>query len=682
MSPSTTSVAIAVGAAAPVVANVTPGSTATIAVPAPVGTDTFVVTLYDADNAGGTALAAGTVTTDIVEGRANTVTIVCEGIVATLALTVAQPAPLYGLSQSIAMTLTAKDAGNSVIIAPGGYDNGPIEIADSDQSGHTQLQLGSAAPSGSVSVADPGATLSVVYDGSSAVTSATFTASMPHGATTMTPATAVITPENAQVLVDTANGSPTISPDILGGNLPAWVDNTQSYIAPAMATGGLHLLRWPGGSLADDYHWESPTSLCNGGYADEYSTFDAMMQDVAIPAKLDVAITVNYGSDAACTGPGTPSEAAAWVTYALNKNYNVPYWTVGNEVYGSWEYDLHTIPNDPTTYANAVTGTSGYYSMMKAANSSAKVGIVVGGPGYWGSWDKTVLPAAAGSFDFVEYHYYAQQGSGNYPGGVESDTYLLGKGVTDFANALTALRGEMTSYGVSSTVPIYLGELNSIVSTAGKQSVSITNGLFAGMAMAEAMKQTGVTMGTWWLAFGDCETAATGGNFSSSLYGWQNFGSYTLYSDQKSGCGTENSVTAGTPFPDGRAYAMLSQFAGTGATIRNVTLANSVSSARAYADVSGSNYNVLLFNLNEGASQTFSVQLQNAGVTQFTATQTTYGKAQYDLSKNNLWSGAVSSSLGSVGTTFYVTLPAWSINLISLVPVTDERHAVRRPSRN
>ncbi len=66
----------------------------------------------------------------------------------------------------------------------------------------------------------------------------------------------------------------------------------------------------------------------------------------AAPAKLRMAVTLNYGTNSACTGPGDPNEALAWVDHAVSTKAPVDYWTVGNEVYGAWETDLHTTPND------------------------------------------------------------------------------------------------------------------------------------------------------------------------------------------------------------------------------------------------------------------------------------------------------------------------------------------------
>ena len=58
---------------------------------------------------------------------------------------------------------------------------------------------------------------------------------------------------------------------------------------------------------------------------------------------MDVAVTVNYGSNRACSGGADPSEAAGWVQYANDtKHYGITWWTVGDEQFGSWETDRHS----------------------------------------------------------------------------------------------------------------------------------------------------------------------------------------------------------------------------------------------------------------------------------------------------------------------------------------------------
>ncbi len=76
---------------------------------------------------------------------------------------------------------------------------------------------------------------------------------------------------------------------------------------------------------------------------------------------------------------------------------------------------------------------------------------------------------------------------------------------------------------------------------------------------------------------------------------------------------------------------------------------------------------MMLFNLSATASTTVAVNLANAGSASYTATTQTYGKAQYDTSKNNVWTGPVSQSLGTVnGGKGSVTLPPYSMTVLKL----------------
>ena len=454
------------------------------------------------------------------------------------------------------------------------------------------------------------------------------------------------------VTVDASSAGITISPNVLGASLATWFDITKPFIEPSLANAGITLVRWPGGSESDNYHWANGGSVCqNGGYVYPTSTFDNVMQHDIIPANAIAAITVNYGSNAACNGGGDPNEAAAWVSYNKSHGYPARYWTVGNEVYGSWETDLHNPAHDPATYANAVA--TAYYPLMKAADSSAKIGVVVAGS-YDPAWDQIVLKNA--KYDFIELHYYAQAP------GKESDSYLLGQGVTDFSNAIAYVRNELASLGLSQSIPIYVGELNTVYANPGKQTVSITNGLFAGMALGEMMS-SGVPLSTWWIAYGSC---TIGGNTAASLYGWQNFGSYALFSDGLPDGGCGSTIAGGTPFPAARAYALASQYLSSGSATRSATLTASASNLRVYADTRGTGYGFMLFNLNQSASQTVVVSMTNASRTSFTGSQITYGKTEYDQSQNGLWPGPATTSLGTVGTTFTVTLPPWSMTVVQL----------------
>ncbi len=128
--------------------------------------------------------------------------------------------------------------------------------------------------------------------------------------------------------------------------------------------------RWPGGSESDNFHWESDglgPGACGGGYVNPASTFDNFVKDIVRPANLDLAVTVNYGSNPACTGGADPSEAAGWVAYANGtKHDGVAWWTVGNEEYGSWETDEHSKPHD-----------GGYALMLFNLNKTTSVDVPV-----------------------------------------------------------------------------------------------------------------------------------------------------------------------------------------------------------------------------------------------------------------------------------------------------------------
>jgi len=420
-----------------------------------------------------------------------------------------------------------------------------------------------------------------------------------------------------------------------------------------MQTAGLAATRWPGGSDSDLYHWQTNT-LCDQGYLNANDTFDNFMQDIAIPATLNVAITVNYGSNASCSGPGDPTEAAAWVTYSnVTKNYGVKWWTVGNEEYGSWEYDLHSPAHDPTTYANAVA--TGYYPDMKAADPTSMVGVVVdpvADPSPT-AWDPIVLSKA--KYDFVELHWYAQSP------GQESDSYLL----TQAPQALTAtvklLQAELTQYG--KRVPIMLGELGSVYTDPGKQTTSVTQALFAGQVVGEALNN-GVARATWWLGYGGCSDASSA-NFSSSLYGWQNFGGYMIFSDgvPESGCTNATPVARGTLLPTADAYEVASHFVNNGEHMLPVTVSSTLTNVRAYASTYKGSYALLLFNLNETSAVTVPVAI-SAKTSGTGLSITTYGKAQYDQSETNQWVGPVSSTTGAWNQTFSVTLPPWSMSAV------------------
>jgi hypothetical protein len=307
------------------------------------------------------------------------------------------------------------------------------------------------------------------------------------------------------------------------------------------------------------------------------------------------------------------------------------------------------------TYSEAVR--TGYYPAVKHADSSAQLGVVVDTPNDT-AWNEVVLRKAQ-PFDFVELHYYPEYN-------VDSDKQLLGPAIDNFAHDLSGLRAQMTAAGVAKGVPIYLGEFNNDAGNEGKQSVSIVNGLFLGQMLGTLMK-AGVPMATWWLAYGSCDET---GDYSKKLYGWQHFGSEALFSDglpdPYEGCANTPKIPGGTPFPTARVMALLAKEIPAGSKVRSVTVPGSLSpNVRAYGFAQSSGYAIVFFN-NTLKAIAIDARVSGSGKGSFAAALSVYGKAQYDESKNDHWIGPVTRNLGTVKTTVPLTLPPYSISVLSL----------------
>ena len=457
--------------------------------------------------------------------------------------------------------------------------------------------------------------------------------------------------------VDVISGQPlaTISPVILGAGLAVWYNISIAGIASAFAGAGLEATRWPGGKASNWYHWQTNTSgqgACSGN-PNKNSTFDNFVHSVVIPAHLDLAVTVNYGSDPGCDGGANPSEAAAWVQYAnATQNYNVKWWTIGNEQYAPGAIDLHTQPHSPSQYAAIVANQ--YYSQMKAA-SPTPINVCVGvNPKQKKvpDWDSIVLSQAL--YDCVEMHYYAQ------PPQNDSDSFLLQQAVPNLHTYLTNLKNELAIAGHPNT-PIYMGEIGSSTSPSGKQSQSITQALFAGMVIGELVND-GVARATWHIGNGDCHLPKDGGDFDPSLYGWQNWGGAMIFADlQQKGCPVQY-IPAETPLATASAYQVLSSFAHPNETALGTTV-TSMPDIRAYAATDAGGDAVMLFNLNQTTTEDVTVTIDNK-TSGSGGSITTYDKDMYDQSQNNVWVGPTTVSLGSWNGSFTISMPPWSMAVV------------------
>jgi hypothetical protein len=471
----------------------------------------------------------------------------------------------------------------------------------------------------------------------------------------------------------------TVTDQLLGMNLATWYDviTNANAINTAFGQAGIKAIRWPGGSWSDTYHWGwNKTNLapytCNtnntpatpdgwGGWA----TFPQFVSSIAQAGKFDLALTANYGSNETCTGGGDPAEAAAWAAEAVKEGYPASHMTVGNENYGSWEYDLHAKQWDAGTYAAAVVGAGGFYNSIKTASSSTLVGVVVDADNTAGGWDSTVLANAKGSYDFVEFHFYPQA-----PGS-ESDTYLVHQAPLDLTKSVITVKSELAAAGVN--VPIYVGELGSVYTAPGKQSWSITQGLYAGQVLGEMMN-AGVSRLTWWIGFGNCDEDSKGnplGNMSASLYGWQTFGAYNVFSDGPTDgpCGV-GSGAIGTMSPTARAFQLFSNIAESGANhpeeVLKTSLTGDTANVRAYAATNNGGTALFLFNLNENQNQPVTITLSIETVSSSDVKVITYDKSIYDQTNaaTPVWADPTTVDMGTQTLPLKLTLTPWSMNVV------------------
>jgi hypothetical protein len=214
------------------------------------------------------------------------------------------------------------------------------------------------------------------------------------------------------VTVNANEGLGTVPDTAYGANQAVWDGNMNT---PASATllkqANFGMLRYPGGSYGDGFHWQTNT-VSGGGFVAPGTDFDSFMGTVKSSGAQAILIA-NYGS-------GTPDEAAGWVKYAnVTKGYGDKYWEIGNEVYGNgyygadWELDDHT-SKSPATYAGNVVQ---YVQAMKAVDPTIKIGVVLTLPNSWPDgvvasgdskdWNQTVLPIVGPYVDFAIVHYYA-----------------------------------------------------------------------------------------------------------------------------------------------------------------------------------------------------------------------------------------------------------------------------------
>ncbi len=359
----------------------------------------------------------------------------------------------------------------------------------------------------------------------------------------------------------------------------------------AIAAAGITALRYPGGSTADAYRWQTNTTVDGLGYANPANGFDDFM-GIAQKTGASPIITVNYGS-------GTAAEAAAWVKYAnVTKHYGVKYWELGNEIpgdgtYGSqWEHN--TKPKGATTYANNIAD---YITQMKAVDPSIKVGAVITTYNSWpdglvasaygdtADWNTTVLTKDGPKLDFVIVHYYPTSKS-------ESDLLTQYQSI---ATLVQQTRAEINRYAGSNAANI---QIMVTETDSSYEYDSVPAALFAADAYMTFL-QNGVDNIDWWDLHNGPGSGTTTLPDGSTEYG-------------DGGVLSSGGCTAGvcepaanTPFPAYYGLQAVGGFAPAGAQMVGTTSSNST--VTSYAVKTSSGMNLMLVNHSAQTSEPVAV---------------------------------------------------------------------------
>ncbi|GAA2822542.1 cellulose binding domain-containing protein [Nonomuraea rubra] len=443
-------------------------------------------------------------------------------------------------------------------------------------------------------------------------------------------------PAAVEVTVNARAALATVPETGLGTNHAIWDTNLgTNETADLLKDAGMKLLRYPGGSYSDIYHWADHTAP--GGYVAPNTDFDSFMSGVRRTGAQPM-VTANYGT-------GTAEEAAAWVRHAnVTKGYGVKYWEIGNENYGNghygsaWEADDHA-DKSPNEYARHVVA---YADAMKAVDPTIKIGAVLTTPANWpdaivaegdsGSWNKVVLSTAGSKIDFVILHWY--------PGALDRTGHI--------PDMIQLTREQLARYAGpgSERIGIAMTEFNTGSSSNG------TNTQPGALAAADAyatLLANGVFTVDWWNVHNGIGTV-------TEVEGHTDYGDFGLLSS--GGCTSDGSVcepALNTPFAPYYALQMMSRFARPGD--RFVRAATDQPEVTAHA-ARRPNGDLAVMMINTSSDTSYPVELGYSGFAPAAGAPTV-------LSHTN---GATGITTSTSGTATTQTLPPLSLTTVILKP--------------
>jgi len=184
---------------------------------------------------------------------------------------------------------------------------------------------------------------------------------------------------------------------------------------------GISLVRFPGGTQSDFYHWQDGTGKqLSRPVSSHHTDLGSSKNSFGSPELIKFCkmigakpfITVNAGT-------GTPEEAAGWVAYmnaddnkrrkndGFSEPFGVKLWEIGNELYLAGSEAEKKITVTPYEYAEKFLS---YAEKMQSVDPSISlVAIGVAGSyiipfGPYKDWNKIVLSNAGDKIDYISLH--------------------------------------------------------------------------------------------------------------------------------------------------------------------------------------------------------------------------------------------------------------------------------------
>ncbi|HEU5472682.1 MAG TPA: cellulose binding domain-containing protein [Actinophytocola sp.] len=453
-----------------------------------------------------------------------------------------------------------------------------------------------------------------------------------------------------RVTVNTRAGLATVPDTALGINHAVWDSQLGTpEVADLLGSAGLRMMRYPGGSYGDIYHWETHTAP--GGFVAPNTDFDTFMGGVR-RAGGQAMVIANYGT-------GSPEEAAGWVRHAnIERGYGVRYWEIGNELYGNghygaeWEADNHP-DKSPTGYATEVVR---FATAMKAVDPTIKIGAVLTTPANWpdgvvaegdpATWNQTVLSIAGPHVDFVILHWYPGGATApetlSKPDQIDDIIYLVREQIARFAGPNAGRLG------------IALTEMNTSVGRNTQPGALFAAESYAGLL------ENGVFTVQWW------NTHNGIGNVST-VAGHTDYDDFGLLSSAN--CTADGSVcqpALNTPFAPYHALRMMNLFVRPGDQFVRAATGNDLVSAHAARRPNGE---LALLLLNKDPDNAQQVVIDYAGFVPAAGAPTVH----------TFTNGATGVSTAQSGTATAQTLPPYSLTTLVLRPAANRPGAPGAP---